>query len=267
MTLIYILFVSLASAYFNREYLDNEYTKWMDEMEGKNITFVYDSSSITFKSYIYIDPKNYIKYPLPDEIPSMETLSLDIKHNTYDKAREYMYAYTDNIDGFIYGLYSNKSMYIGNDIVGIRDRAYNGRKGFSAEHVYPKSLLPTSKSKNDIHNLYPTDAYTNTRRSVYRYEDLTEGEKSNGLKFSGSYLNNKRWEPKQSSKGKIARAVAYMMFVYSPNVLIMDIETMKRWNIEDPVDQYDIDRNNRVYEVQNNFNPFVLYPSLINHIF
>ena len=40
-----------------------------------------------------------------------------------------------------------------------------------------------------------------------------------------------------------------------------------RWHEEDPVSQKEIDRNNAVYSIQHNRNPFVDYPELVGKIF
>ena len=45
------------------------------------------------------------------------------------------------------------------------------------------------------------------------------------------------------------------------------LSTLKKWNEEDPVDEFEMTRNNLVYNLQNNRNPFVDYPSLVNLLF
>lgn len=267
-------------------------------LENKNIvSSIDDGSVLTFTSYEE-GIEDIGKFTVPvvsTKTPCLNSNNIrrclrekyteDLQLNTYDEAREYMFVYTDNDEGWIEGLYGGMRMYVGQRIEDIRDKAYRNRKGFSTEHIYPKSLLPTSKSRNDIHNLYPSSAYLNTRRSTFPFinaEDkeqcqaFIDGVKTEDNNVNNSYLcipnkdNNislKGWEPRDKYKGDIARAVAYMTIVYEPETPIMEDDTILEWHQLDPVNEENIGRNVRVYEMQGNFNPFIVYPSLISEVF
>ena len=43
-------------------------------------------------------------------------------------------------------------------------------------------------------------------------------------------------------------------------------EMMMQWNAQDPVSQKEIDRNNKVYPIQNNRNPFIDHPEYAEYI-
>lgn len=45
------------------------------------------------------------------------------------------------------------------------------------------------------------------------------------------------------------------------------LSVLLRWNELDPVDDFEIQRNNRIYEFQGNRNPFIDYPLLANTLF
>lgn len=45
------------------------------------------------------------------------------------------------------------------------------------------------------------------------------------------------------------------------------LSTLLKWNKEDPVDEFEIQRNNRIYEYQGNRNPFVDYNDLADKLF
>lgn len=45
------------------------------------------------------------------------------------------------------------------------------------------------------------------------------------------------------------------------------LSTLLEWNKEDPVDDFEIQRNNRIYEYQGNRNPFVDYSDLADKLF
>ena len=45
------------------------------------------------------------------------------------------------------------------------------------------------------------------------------------------------------------------------------LEIMLQWHIDDPVSEKEIERNNAVYEIQGNRNPFIDFPDLVEKIF
>ncbi len=45
------------------------------------------------------------------------------------------------------------------------------------------------------------------------------------------------------------------------------LSTLLEWNNAVPVDEFEIQRNNRIYEYQGNRNPFIDYPELANKVF
>ena len=86
-------------------------------------------------------------------------------------------------------------------------------------------------------------------------------------------------------RGDIARSHFYMVlrYKYSSEVPIDDNsnqlgcdsdgcirdseeEVLRQWNIEDPVDEREIERNERIFEIQGNRNPFVDRPDFISKI-
>ena len=86
-------------------------------------------------------------------------------------------------------------------------------------------------------------------------------------------------------KGDIARILFYMDTRYEgnisgdepdlniieevntyPNPQIGNIQTLISWHNQDPVDEFETNRNNVIYNVQNNRNPFIDYPEFANII-
>ena len=45
------------------------------------------------------------------------------------------------------------------------------------------------------------------------------------------------------------------------------LSALKTWHNEDPVDDFELQRNNRIYEYQGNRNPYIDYPDLVNKLF
>tara|TARA_B100000795_G_scaffold141629_1_gene106050 strand:+ start:3732 stop:5891 length:2160 start_codon:yes stop_codon:yes gene_type:complete len=155
---------------------------------------------------------------------------------------------------------------------------------WNREHVWAKShgsftnygdLGPYS----DAHNLKPCDASVNSSRG---YKDFDNGGAQHEEATDCNYTNS-TWEPRDGSKGDVARIIFYMHCRYSgdtgePNLNVVDfintfpnaqmgkLSTLLAWNEQDPVDAFERRRNDVIYGWQNNRNPFVDYPDLANRI-
>ena len=79
-------------------------------------------------------------------------------------------------------------------------------------------------------------------------------------------------------RGDVARILFYMATMYlelhlDDNLNVSDdmsmgkLSVLLEWNELDPVDEFEIQRNNRIYEYQGNRNPFIDYPQLVQQIF
>ena len=85
-------------------------------------------------------------------------------------------------------------------------------------------------------------------------------------------------EYKRDFRGDTARILFYMVIRYEGLSLTNNINevgdttlgilsTLLTWNNLDPVDEFETQRNNRIYEYQGNRNPFIYYPDIANIIF
>ena len=171
------------------------------------------------------------------------------------------------------------------------------------EHVWPQSLsgglFGTSGAGADGHHISPANSKLNGARSNKRYGDLKNDEIENtyfatdGAKsfnclydyFDESYVNNNYrghitgystedvFEPRDDYKGDIARIIAYMALHYEQlenivdNVMVGGYDTIVEWNRLDPVDEYEINRNNVIAEFQGNRNPFIDAPGLVDILY
>ena len=203
-------------------------------------------------------------------------LSNEINHNfislTYTKARNIMKKELNMID--IYG---------------------DNLEEKNVEHIFPQSLFKNDTNKNiiksDLHNLYLCNSKLNSQRQNFKYVDPSEfidddnycflnlkGEKE--TTFHGIYKNNgylmvlnrkkKIFIPTEYSRGKISRSLAYFSIKYDyVNKLsdIINFKTLLLWNIKDPVDNEEYLKNILCYKHQNNLNPFILNPDLMEYCF
>ncbi len=157
---------------------------------------------------------------------------------------------------------------------------------YNREHSFPQSWFNKAMPmKSDLFLVYPTDGYVNNKRSNYPYGEVSSPTwtSSNGSKlglcsFPG-YSGNV-FEPIDEYKGDFARTYFYISVRYynedsdwQDNAMVdgaqlkpWALNMMKQWSEDDTVSQKEIDRNNAVYQIQNNRNPFIDHPEFIEEI-
>lgn len=140
-----------------------------------------------------------------------------------------------------------------------------GDKVWNKEHVIPRSWYnKTYKShEGDIHNLRISRASINSDRGNLSFIDTTGQARRHGLGFY----------PGDDHKGDSARIAMYMMIMLPDTIKAnkvmlgnTPIETLLKWHFEDPVDAFEIRRNNILYGEQGNRNPFIDHPEFANLI-
>ena len=184
-------------------------------------------------------------------------------------------------DGYVRDWYSNTTKYRH-----VTDKAGSYKKEgdcYNREHSVPQSWFSGAGIKSDIVHVLPTDGYVNNRRSNYPFGEVKNATytSNNGYSKLGSCktsgYSGTVFEPNDEIKGDIARIYFYMITRYEgscsswghdvftstyPGLTTWTLNMMMRWSKEDPVDAREIARNNAVYEVQGNRNPYVDYPGL-----
>ena len=157
---------------------------------------------------------------------------------------------------------------------------------YNREHLWAQSWTSNDATeKTDLHHVYPTDGYVNNRRGNYAFGEVNSASwtSQNGGKLGSCIttgFNGTVFEPIDEYKGDIARALMYVSVRYyqedgswstsdmTNKSVIKDwaMTMLLRWHEEDPVDDKEINRNNAVYNIQRNRNPFVDYPDFANKI-
>lgn len=173
--------------------------------------------------------------------------------------------------------------------------------GWNREHIMPQSTFYSAYPMySDLHYVIPTDARINQLRSNYpygiagtqNYYTFTNGSKISRNGTPGSAYTGRIYEPIDEFKGDVARSLLYFAvryekklssFVYyngtsaandrspldgSEEKAFEDwyIAMLISWHNLDPVSQREIDRNNEVYNLQKNRNPFIDHPEWVNVI-
>lgn len=149
---------------------------------------------------------------------------------------------------------------------------------WNREHTYPKSLgtpnLGTSGPGSDAHHLRPSDVTMNSNRGSLKFID---GSGNAAVTGSG-------WYPGDEWKGDVARMIMYMYVRYGTRCLPSNvaigttnsidsnmIDLLLEWNVEDPVSDFEKDRNtyhentSNTY-AQGNRNPFIDNPAFATSI-
>ena len=158
---------------------------------------------------------------------------------------------------------------------------------YNREHSVPQSWFGSGVIKSDAVHVLPTDGYVNNRRSNYPFGEVNNVtyQSNQGYSKLGSCktagYNGTVFEPNDEIKGDIARIYFYMVTCYESqasgwghDVFSSDyngftkwtLDMLMRWAKQDPIDEREVARNNAVYEVQKNRNPFVDYPGLEDYI-
>ena len=177
-------------------------------------------------------------------------------------------------------------------------RDFNGLEavaGMNIEHSFANSWWGHTKNNAycDLFNLYPSDATANGRKSNHPIGVVTETPSfDNGVTRVGRSASYRAdslitvWEPSDQWKGDFARAYFYMATCYedyadlwqtTEGLLVVEknryptlrpwLSTLLlEWNEADPVDDIERERNEAVYGIQGNRNPFVDYPQLATYI-
>ena len=127
---------------------------------------------------------------------------------------------------------------------------WDGGNTWNQEHVWPKSKLSTDKQIGDIMHLRPANPSENSRRSNTAY-----GESS------GYYT------PNAAVRGDCARMVLYMYVrwgatgtMWGSSGVIENLNILLKWMEEDPVDTWEMGRNDSVQSITGVRNVFVDYP-------
>lgn len=115
---------------------------------------------------------------------------------------------------------------------------------------------------SDLHNMIPVQNSIEMRRRNAEYAQLGERVAAEECGIREGFQNI---EPPDTIKGDVARGVFYMAQTYDLPLIGTD-QVFDTWNREDPPDDRELTRNNRIKELQGNENPFISSPDLANSL-
>jgi endonuclease I len=165
---------------------------------------------------------------------------------------------------------------------------------YNREHSMPASwFADASPMYSDLFHVVPTDGYVNNRRSNFPFGEVSSPDwtSDNGSKVGNcSYpgYSGDVFEPIDEYKGDFARTYFYMATRYEnvnaswsakttqANAALVPnnfpffetwfLNMLGEWHVNDPVSQKEVDRNNAIYGIQGNRNPFIDDPSYVYKI-
>jgi arabinogalactan endo-1,4-beta-galactosidase len=151
------------------------------------------------------------------------------------------------------------------------------------EHVWPRTTWDgaLSNPNTDLFNVLPADAHVNGQKGISPPGEVgPDARKVGTMKFGpgreGLGYRGQVFEPPDRYKGDFARIYFYVVVRYlTDNGASRDWPLLNeagddlapwaqsmllRWHRNDPVSDFERRRNNAVYEIQGNRNPFVDHP-------
>ncbi len=150
----------------------------------------------------------------------------------------------------------------------------NQWNGWNREHVWPKSLGGNSTTGGgaDMHHIRPSDATVNGTRSNKKYGYASTGKEVYGTNPAVGYLggySSTYFEPLDNVKGDVARICLYVYVRWgsdwgatSITKVFQSVDVLLEWCELDPVDTWEMGRNEVVQSIQGNRNVFIDYPDL-----
>ena len=160
---------------------------------------------------------------------------------------------------------------------------------------------------SDMHHLRVSEANINSTRSNYPFDEIPDSYTTSSNygydEFGNEWYksgNNSIFEPRDDAKGDIARMLLYMTIKYNGTYsndglnLILRLtddksliwsetntgdgnyggthylgmlSTLIKWHYQDPVDEREVFRNNEIFKLQKNRNPFIDHPEYVYYLY
>lgn len=159
---------------------------------------------------------------------------------------------------------------------------------YNREHSWPQSYFNDAMPmRTDLFHVYPTDGWVNNKRGndAYGVVNTTgsfwqsqNGSRSGANSYPG--YQGTVFEPLDSFKGDLARTYFYMSTRYygedggwqtwsmatGAELKPWVVNMLMEWHNMDPVSAKELDRNEAIYHIQGNRNPFIDHPEFADCI-
>ena len=214
-------------------------------------------------------------------------------YTSYDSIKTYGYTTDPGLDGKgVLEFYTHETV-----------MTFSGTLGtWNREHVWCQSnsngLWGKTGGGADLHHIRPTESGLNSTRGNNKYGEVTNGKEAWSRKVGGAnselggWVSGSTFEPLDNVKGDVARIVMYVYTHYNTyknvygstnghggnfgtlnftHIMSASSESaakalLLKWNEEDPVDAIETLRNEEVFKIQGNRNPFIDHPEYADYI-
>lgn len=197
----------------------------------------------------------------------------------YNTARDWIYMSIDNekTNGGGASINTLYTAYVGRKVEGYVSRSDAQTNGnVNTEHSYPQSKFGSAEPMvSDMNHLFVVDAGVNSRRSNYPFSIVNSPSWTDGTAKYG----NGFFEPRNEQKGVTARAMLYYLARYkndgnfmselvtdgNGNTVTQEV-LMRDWCAQYPPTVKDSLRNEAIFTLQKNRNPFIDHPEFLERI-
>ncbi len=214
----------------------------------------------------------------------LDSLAANFKPQTtlpYGVARDTLYSKVFMKNDSVSCIYSGHTVYLDPTQDPTQYVYQNGTSnGINAEHGYPQSKgADLEPARSDMHHLYPSRIAVNgarqsfplaevpdpsTQKWFYLNNTLTSTPTQNKDLYSES--GSTSFEPRESSKGDLARAIFYFYTMYKPeadaadpNFFNLQLTDICNWHTSDPIAADEYQRTWKIAPHQHGkVNPFIL---------
>ncbi len=207
-----------------------------------------------------------------ESCPKSEKCIQHQKKLTYKEARELMFGKLFLIKQknqyFITDAYCEKQI---SEQDGVGPNKIPNPSVLNCEHTWPQSKFnpkfDQETQKVDLHHLFPVDSRSNSVRSNNFFGELDNARETHESCQNSSIgvmkgTNITAFLPPKNHRGNVARALFYFAIRYQTKISNEEEFYLKKWNQEDPIDQNEKNRNEEIFKIQGNRNPFIDYPQL-----
>ena len=201
-------------------------------------------------------------------------------HLSYGEARDTLYGEVYRVNDSLHCIYTDWQIHMppGADPTQV---VYLDGQGINAEHTWPQSFgAGSSPPRADMHHLFPSRADVNQARGSLKFGEVPDNATdrwyyldnnlssppTNGIDNYSEYQENVSFEPREVSKGNIARAIFYFNTIYrtqanNQGTGFFDSQraALCQWHLQDPIDEIEWERTYMIASHQSNKpNPFII---------
>ena len=209
----------------------------------------------------------------------------------YANSRDTLYAKVLAIDDdSVRCIYSGHTLYLDPTQDPTQYLYLNGISlGINTEHAYPQAKgAESGNARSDMHHLYPARIPVNEARGNSPYAEIPDAQTQKWFYKAQVYTSipaqdkdlysestTNAFEPRESVKGDLARAIFYFYTMYraeaelaDPSYFGLQRATLCQWHQQDPADSSELIKTWRIAPYQENKpNPFILDCTLARRMY